>query len=116
MRARWYCQTPITKAIKNRLLAARHAQTADADANFRAGQWIAKPVPDGLTASASPGAGLGFVGLVGASDVHRGQPDLKRNERVGAGVNAPNNPQRIARQKQPEAEMALAICFRRHAP
>lgn len=63
---------------------------------------VARLASDALT------VGEVAVILVRPADVQCGERNLQRDERVCAVVQTPHDPQHVAQQEQPEADLALA--------
>jgi len=51
-----------------------------------------------------------------AADVQEGETELEENQRVSVIVRAPDYPQQVAQQKQPEAPVALKLLLRTDHP
>src|SRR5829696_2743592 len=54
--------------------------------------------------------------LSGTADVHGGQTELQADQRVRARVPTPCDPQHVAQQEDPEADVATRFAVRRNEP
>ena len=62
--------------------------------------------------------GLGFLRAIlnSSSDIQDGQAELQDNKRVRSICDAPDNPQHVAEDKQPESPIPLELPLRSYHP
>ncbi len=75
-----------------------------------------RQVPAGTIRILVWGGLRGGVFAMGAAQVHRRQADLQQDQRIGLGVQAPGDPQQVAGEEHPEADLASSPMRRRHQP
>ena len=59
---------------------------------------------------------IGLFVLHCAADVDKGQAKLQEDERIGAIMDAPDDPQHVTQQEKPEAPVALELFLRAYHP